>query len=71
VNNFSGEADAVFLARAMLRDPYWPLHAAKGAKADTPGPPPCEQRIKEASKYNRCAVTLRRSPDDAANFTDL
>jgi 2,4-dienoyl-CoA reductase-like NADH-dependent reductase (Old Yellow Enzyme family) len=23
-----GEADFVFLARAMLRDPYWPLHAA-------------------------------------------
>ncbi len=25
----SGKADFVFLARAMLRDPYWPLHAAK------------------------------------------
>ena len=25
----SGEADAVMLARAMLRDPYWPLHAAQ------------------------------------------
>ena len=24
----SGEADLVFLAREMLRDPYWPLHAA-------------------------------------------
>jgi 2,4-dienoyl-CoA reductase-like NADH-dependent reductase (Old Yellow Enzyme family) len=24
----SGQADAVFLARQMLRDPYWPLHAA-------------------------------------------
>jgi 2,4-dienoyl-CoA reductase-like NADH-dependent reductase (Old Yellow Enzyme family) len=24
-----GQADAVFLARAMLRDPYWPRHAAK------------------------------------------
>jgi 2,4-dienoyl-CoA reductase-like NADH-dependent reductase (Old Yellow Enzyme family) len=23
-----GEADMVFLAREMLRDPYWPLHAA-------------------------------------------
>ncbi len=23
-----GEADLIFLARAMLRDPYWPLHAA-------------------------------------------
>jgi 2,4-dienoyl-CoA reductase-like NADH-dependent reductase (Old Yellow Enzyme family) len=25
----SGEADMVFLARQLLRDPYWPLHAAK------------------------------------------
>jgi 2,4-dienoyl-CoA reductase-like NADH-dependent reductase (Old Yellow Enzyme family) len=24
----NGEADLVFLARQMLRDPYWPLHAA-------------------------------------------
>jgi 2,4-dienoyl-CoA reductase-like NADH-dependent reductase (Old Yellow Enzyme family) len=24
----SGEADVVLLARQMLRDPYWPLHAA-------------------------------------------
>jgi 2,4-dienoyl-CoA reductase-like NADH-dependent reductase (Old Yellow Enzyme family) len=33
-----GQADAVFLARAFLRDPYWPLHAAKilGEKAAWP-----------------------------------
>ncbi|HEV7890364.1 MAG TPA: NADH:flavin oxidoreductase/NADH oxidase [Pyrinomonadaceae bacterium] len=33
-----GEADAVLLARAMLRDPYWTLRAAKalGVKADWP-----------------------------------
>jgi 2,4-dienoyl-CoA reductase-like NADH-dependent reductase (Old Yellow Enzyme family) len=24
----SGQADLVLLARALLRDPYWPLHAA-------------------------------------------
>ena len=24
----TGQADMVFLAREMLRDPYWPLHAA-------------------------------------------
>lgn len=24
----NGDADCVFLARALLRDPYWPLHAA-------------------------------------------
>jgi 2,4-dienoyl-CoA reductase-like NADH-dependent reductase (Old Yellow Enzyme family) len=25
----TGQADAVLLAREMLRDPYWPLHAAE------------------------------------------
>jgi 2,4-dienoyl-CoA reductase-like NADH-dependent reductase (Old Yellow Enzyme family) len=34
----SGEADAVFLARAMLRDPYWPLHAAHALGHDVPWP---------------------------------
>lgn len=36
------EADMVFLARAMLRDPYWPLHAAIElgvAAKDRPVPP--------------------------------
>ena len=26
----NGKADMVLLAREMLRDPYWPLHAAVG-----------------------------------------
>ncbi|GAC1395817.1 MAG: NADH:flavin oxidoreductase/NADH oxidase [Pyrinomonadaceae bacterium] len=30
----NGEADAIFLARAMLRDPYWALHAARVLKAE-------------------------------------
>ncbi len=30
----SGKADAVLLARELLRDPYWPLHAAKILGAD-------------------------------------
>jgi 2,4-dienoyl-CoA reductase-like NADH-dependent reductase (Old Yellow Enzyme family) len=34
----SGEADAVFLARELLRDPYWPLHAAKRLEAEIPWP---------------------------------
>jgi 2,4-dienoyl-CoA reductase-like NADH-dependent reductase (Old Yellow Enzyme family) len=34
----NGEADAVFLARAMLRDPYWALHAAKALGAEARGP---------------------------------
>ena len=34
----NGEADLVLLARQMLRDPYWPLHAARalGVKLDPP-----------------------------------
>jgi len=34
----SGQADAVFLARAMLRDPYWALHAAQALAVDVPWP---------------------------------
>jgi 2,4-dienoyl-CoA reductase-like NADH-dependent reductase (Old Yellow Enzyme family) len=33
-----GDADAVFLGRAMLRDPYWPLHAADELGAEVPWP---------------------------------
>jgi 2,4-dienoyl-CoA reductase-like NADH-dependent reductase (Old Yellow Enzyme family) len=34
----SGKADVVLLARELLRDPYWPLHAAKelGAEVEWP-----------------------------------
>ena len=34
----SGKADAVLLAREMLRDPYWPLHAAKALGDKVSGP---------------------------------
>jgi len=34
----TGQADVVLLARQMLRDPYWPLHAAKALHADMPWP---------------------------------
>ena len=34
----TGQADAVLLGREMLRDPYWPLHAAKALKVDVPWP---------------------------------
>ncbi len=33
-----GQADIVLLAREALRDPYWPLHAAKALGADVPWP---------------------------------
>ncbi len=39
----SGKADMVLLAREFLRDPYWPLHAAKALGQD-PQPPVQYQR---------------------------
>ena len=41
-----GQADVVCLARAMLRDPYWPRHAAKALKVEMAWPNP----------YKRCDV---------------
>lgn len=35
----SGRADAVLLGRALLRDPYWPRHAAETLGAELPVPP--------------------------------
>lgn len=34
----TAQADVVFLAREMLRDPYWPLHAAKKLEAEIDWP---------------------------------
>ncbi|MDD2463737.1 MAG: NADH:flavin oxidoreductase/NADH oxidase [Desulfobulbus sp.] len=34
----TGQADAVLLGREFLRDPYWPLHAAKALGADVSWP---------------------------------
>ena len=39
----TGEADVVLLARELLRDPYWPLHAAKALGAEVPWPPQYER----------------------------
>ena len=33
-----GQADLVFLARELLRDPYWPLHAAQALRQELPAP---------------------------------
>jgi len=35
----TGQADLVLLAREMLRDPYWPLRAAKELRQEIPVPP--------------------------------
>ena len=34
----TGQADMVFLARQLLRDPYWPLHSARGLGAHVTWP---------------------------------
>ncbi len=34
----NGQADMIMLAREMLRDPYWPLHAAKALGVDVDWP---------------------------------
>ena len=39
-----GQADAICLARALLRDPYWPRHAARQLGVDFPWP----------DQYKRC-----------------
>ena len=39
----TGQADMVFLARAFLRDPYWPLHAARELGASIAWPPQYER----------------------------
>ncbi len=36
----TGQADGVALAREMLRDPYWPLHAANRLGVELPWPAP-------------------------------
>ncbi|HEX8701580.1 MAG TPA: NADH:flavin oxidoreductase/NADH oxidase [Myxococcaceae bacterium] len=35
----TGQADVVILARELLRDPYWPLRAARELRADVTWPP--------------------------------
>ena len=35
----TGQADMVLLARQLLRDPYWPLRAARALAHDAPVPP--------------------------------
>jgi 2,4-dienoyl-CoA reductase-like NADH-dependent reductase (Old Yellow Enzyme family) len=35
----TGQADVVSIARELLRDPYWPLHAARTLGVDLPWPP--------------------------------
>lgn len=56
-----GKADMVFLARAMLRDPYWPLHAA-AALAETASWP--VQYLRAAPSHSPARTPTAR-PDTA------
>ena len=47
----TGQADVVLLAREMLRDPYWPRHAAQVLGADIPWP----------KQYERAAAPIPRT----------
>jgi 2,4-dienoyl-CoA reductase-like NADH-dependent reductase (Old Yellow Enzyme family) len=56
-----GEADMVFLGRELLRDPYWPLHAAAalGEAASWP-----EQYLRAAPRHSPARTPLTR-PENA------
>jgi len=66
----SGQADMVFLAREMLRDPYWPLHAAAslGQEASWPvqylraAPPrsPARTAVESAQDTLKCGTEAPR-----------
>ena len=45
-------ADAIFLAREFLRDPYWPLHAAQTLKVELSWPKQYG-RAKPPTHYSR------------------
>lgn len=52
----AGEADLVFLARALLRDPYWPLRAARELGVELEWP----------QQYRRAQLPLDRERVEAA-----
>jgi 2,4-dienoyl-CoA reductase-like NADH-dependent reductase (Old Yellow Enzyme family) len=54
----NGQADLVLLAREMLRDPYWPLHAAEQLAADISWPP---QYLRAASRSKKMREPIERA----------
>lgn len=58
-----GEADLVFLAREMLRDPYWPLHAA-AALGEVASWPPQYLRATPHRAPPRAAITLPQKSEN-------
>jgi 2,4-dienoyl-CoA reductase-like NADH-dependent reductase (Old Yellow Enzyme family) len=62
-----GEADLVFLAREMLRDPYWPLHAAIALDEEASWPP---QYLRAAPQHSPARAPVTR-PDEEHNSKEL
>ena len=58
-----GEADMVLLAREMLRDPYWPLHAATALNVETSWP---VQYLRAAPQGSPARTTTSRQPEGGA-----
>jgi 2,4-dienoyl-CoA reductase-like NADH-dependent reductase (Old Yellow Enzyme family) len=53
----NGEADLVFLAREMLRDPYWPVHAAAALGDEAPWP---AQYLRAARQHSPARSAVNR-----------
>jgi 2,4-dienoyl-CoA reductase-like NADH-dependent reductase (Old Yellow Enzyme family) len=62
-----GEADLVFLAREMLRDPYWPVHAAIALDEEASWPP---QYLRAAPQHSPARALVTR-PDEEHNSKEL
>jgi 2,4-dienoyl-CoA reductase-like NADH-dependent reductase (Old Yellow Enzyme family) len=56
-----GDADLVLLGRALLRDPYWPLHAAATLREPASWP---EQYLRAAPHHSRTRTPIIR-PEEA------
>jgi 2,4-dienoyl-CoA reductase-like NADH-dependent reductase (Old Yellow Enzyme family) len=52
-----GQADLVFMAREMLRDPYWPVHAAAALSESASWP---QQYLRAATPHSQPRAALHR-----------
>jgi 2,4-dienoyl-CoA reductase-like NADH-dependent reductase (Old Yellow Enzyme family) len=53
----SGQADIILMARAMLRDPYWPVHAAAALGESASWP---VQYLRAAPQHSPARTPLTR-----------
>jgi 2,4-dienoyl-CoA reductase-like NADH-dependent reductase (Old Yellow Enzyme family) len=76
---WTGQADAVVLARELLRDPYWPMRAARelGQSISWPAqylraaPDGAKARVPvDLTKLETCVEEQGAIPEPAAHHTD-